>query len=371
MPIHNSTPPRLATYVNALLPKIHGHRRNAFADLVFALILTRSCCQAKLARTFDSEEAALKRLSRFLHNDRIGVGETSEAVGRFVATRLPTTDWVRIAVDWTIEDDKHMLVATLIVGSRGVPIFWKPYKATQLKGNMRAYAESFLAELVRKVLKGVRRDRILITADRGFADVSLMALLERLGVVYIIRTKGNIKVRVQGQWRKLNTLRFRTNQRQRALGVLEYCECSPRRVFVSMSRKRTKKGRWGVWHLVSNRDWAAASTPREYARRWNCESGFRDAKSTLGFSQARIEDVEAWARMFALVAIALLVLVRIGGALVAIPHDLARLLRRVRSRRRARSEVSIVRAVADLLKSSCELWERLLHRGKLNLETAL
>jgi hypothetical protein len=67
---------------------------------------------------------------------------------------------------------------------------------------MRAYETSFLTELVRTVLTGVRRDRILITADRGFADVALLALLERLGVVYIIRTKGNIKVLVEDEWRK-------------------------------------------------------------------------------------------------------------------------------------------------------------------------
>jgi len=350
---------------------MHGHRRNGFADFVFALILTRSCCQAKLARTFDNEEAALKRLGRFLHNDAIKAEETAKAVGHFVATRLPASDWIRIAVDWTIEDDKHLLVATLIVGSRGVPIFWKPYEATHLKGKMRAYETSFLTELVRTVLKGIRRDRILITADRGFADTALLALLDHLGVVYVIRTKGNIKVLVDEQWRKLNTLRFRTNQRQRALGKVAYCACSPARVFLSMARKRTKKGRWGVWYLVSNHDWPPASAAREYARRWNCESGFRDAKSVLGFSDARIEDIDAWARMFALVAIALLVMIRIGVALVTVPEHLSRLLRRVRSRRRARSEVSLVRAIADMLKTSSELWEWLVHRGKLNLETAL
>lgn len=371
MPIHNSTPTRLATYVTALFPKMHGHRRNGFADFVFALILTRSCCQAKLARTFDNEEAALRRLGRFLHNEALGVQETAQAVGHFVATRLPATDWVRVAVDWTIEDGKHLLVATLIVGSRGVPVYWESYKASDLKGKMRALELRFLSTLVRTVLKGVRRGRILITADRGFADVALMEALDRLGVVYVIRAKGNIKALVDGQWRKLNTLRFRTKQRQRAFGKVSYCESSPRAVFLSLARKRTKKGAWGVWYLVSNRDWLPASAAREYARRWNCESGFRDAKSVLGFSEARIEDIDAWARMFALVAIALLVIVGIGSALVTAPEQLSRLMRRVRSRRRQRSELSLVRALADLLKTSSELWEWLRHRGKLNLETAL
>ena len=371
MPIQDSTPTRLAAYVNALFPTMHGHRRNAVADFVFALILTKSCCQASIARKFDNEEAALKRLSRFLHNKGIKPEDTTQAVGRFVAKRLPASERVRIAVDWTVEDGKHLLVATLIVGSRGVPIFWRAYEATSLKGRMREYETSFLTDLVGKVLADVPGRRLLITADRGFADVTLMALLDKLKVGYIIRTKGNIKIQVDGQWSKLNTVRFRTNQRRRALGRVAYCESSPQRVFVTMTRKRTKKGKWGVWYLVSNQEMDPATAAREYSRRWNCESGFRDAKSVLGFSDAQIEDVEAWSRMFTLVAIALLVIVGIGTTLFKAPDKLARLLRRVRSRRRARSEVSLVRAIAELVEGSPGLWDLLSHRWKLNLEMAL
>jgi hypothetical protein len=350
---------------------MHGHRRNGFADFVFAVILARSCCQAAIARQFDNEEAALKRLSRFLHNTAITPTDTAKAVGQFVARRLPSTDWVRIAIDWTEEDGKHLLVATLIVGSRGVPIAWKAYEASALKGHMREYEKEFLTHLCRNVLKGVLRRRILITADRGFADVELIETLEQLGVTYLIRTKGNIKVEVDGQWGKLNTLRFRTNQRRRTFGQVTYCQSTPRSVFLTMSRKRTKKGKWGLWYLISNHDWNPATAAREYARRWNCESGFRDAKSVLGFSKATIADIDAWARMFAIVAIAMLVMVGIGLALVRAPQTLARLFRRVRSRRQARREMSIVRAIADLLKDARLLWDWLAHRGKLNFEGAL
>jgi hypothetical protein len=137
MPIHDSTPTRLGSYIDAIFPQMHGHRRNGFADFVFALMLAKSCCQAALARQFDNEEAALKRLSRFLHNEEVDAQETAETVGRFVAARVPAGEQVRIAVDWTVEAGKHMLVATLIVGSRGLPIFWRGYKASDLKGHTR------------------------------------------------------------------------------------------------------------------------------------------------------------------------------------------------------------------------------------------
>ena len=73
---------------------------------------------------------------------------------------------------------------------------------------------------------------------------------------------------------------------------------------------------------------------REYARRFTCKEGFRDGKRLLGFAEARVKCVEAWARMFLLVALALLVLTTVGCALLE-RADREGLLRRVRSRRPA------------------------------------
>jgi hypothetical protein len=112
------------------------------------------------------------------------------------------------------------------------------------------------------------------------------------------------------------------------------------------ARARDAKGRWGVWHLLSSRPLSGVGASREYARRFTCEEGFRDGKRLLGFAEARIKCSEAWARMFLLAALALLVLTRMGGALLK-RGDRAELLRRVRSRRRARSESGPFRRVGE------------------------
>lgn len=90
----------------------------------------------------------------------------------------------------------------------------------------------------------------------------------------------------------------------------------------------------------------------------------------LGFAEARITDLAAWTRMFTLVALALLVLVGVGCRLVG-QAWVNTVLRRVCSRRRTRSEQSLVRAVAELLKTDDSLWELLDHEAKLNLEACL
>jgi hypothetical protein len=112
---------------------------------------------------------------------------------------------------------------------------------------------------------------------------------------------------------------------------------------VSKSRARDAKGNWGIWHLVSNRPYAATAAAYEYGRRFGCEEGFRDAKWWLGFTKARIAQIKAWSRMFALFAMALLVMTSLGSKLLLTQgHRAKDLLRRVVSRRRGHCELGLV-----------------------------
>jgi hypothetical protein len=74
--------------------------------------------------------------------------------------------------------------------------------------------------------------------------------------------------------------------------------------------------------------------------------------------------------MFTLVAIAIAVLTKLGSALIS--HTRGKgWLRQVRSRRAARSELSLVRAVIELLTRDGSLWQLLDHERKLDLEAGL
>jgi len=90
----------------------------------------------------------------------------------------------------------------------------------------------------------------------------------------------------------------------------------------------------------------------------------------LGFAAARIAQIQAWARMFALVAAALLLLTQLGTHLLHHPQRQA-WLRQVRSRRRSRSELSVIAVVCHLLDHVAALWTLLTPHTKLNLEAAL
>lgn len=367
-----SSATRLTDYITDLLPWAHGHQLNAIADFVAAIIEKQTGNQAQLARLFGNQEAAVKRLSRLLHNPRLSPKRLAEAVFEHALTQLPRTGKLRLAIDWTIEGNHHLLVVSLVTGGRALPIYWRAYAASVLKGRMRRYECAVIKRVLARLKKQVGCRRLLVTADRGFADVELMQLFEEWRVAFIIRVKNSTKILWQGQWCNLKKLRFEGNARHRNFGRVCYCQSWPQRLYVSMSRARNRQGKWGIWYLISNRAWSAKQAANEYSRRFGCEQGFRDVKWELGFSQARIERVEAWSRLFALFALALLIVVKLGmKLLIRGAKGAFELLRRVAVRRNQGWNVSLVSAMVSLLKLDKGLYEHLSSRIKFNLETTL
>src|ERR671937_1032941 len=130
----DSATTRLDDYIVDMLPWAHGHQRKGIRDFVRAIIDRQTGCQAQLARRFGNQEAAAKRLSRLLHNERLEPRHLADAVLLQALVQLPAYGPVRLALDWTIEGDQHLLVVSLIVGRRAVPIYWRGYGAPAAEG---------------------------------------------------------------------------------------------------------------------------------------------------------------------------------------------------------------------------------------------
>ena len=119
------------------------------------------------------------------------------------------------------------MVVSLLTGGRGVPIYWRAYDATVLKGRLRRYEIAVIRRVVTRVQQASGQRRVRRTANRGFADVAWVDVLTALGVPFILRVKGSTKVAWQGRWRALSTVPFVSNARQRNLGRVAYCERLP------------------------------------------------------------------------------------------------------------------------------------------------
>jgi hypothetical protein len=352
-----------------MLPWAHGHQRKALRDFVQAILDQQTGCQAQLARSFGNQEAATKRLSRLLHNARLEPRHVADAVLLQALAQLPPHGPIRLAIAWTIAGHQHLLVVSLVVGRRAVPLSWRADEAAVLQGRMQRYELAVIRRAVTWVLRKVGPRRIRVTADRGFADVALFTLLQELRVAFVIRVKNSTQVCVDGTWRKLSTWGFAGKTRRRALGRRLSCAHAPHALWLTMSRARDTQGKWGLWYLVSHRPSTAPKAVREYGRRPGCEAGFRDAKWWLGFAQARIKQITAWSRLFALCAIALLVVMSLATRLLLRGDQRASaLLRRVMSRRRSRCELSVVSAMISLLHQDPGLYDHLVPRIKLKVE---
>jgi hypothetical protein len=363
---------RLIEYIREIMPHAHGHQIKAIADFVGAIIEKQTGCQAELARTFGNQEAATRRLNRLIRNERLSPKEFAEAVFTLMLGQIPQSGKVRLAIDWTIEGTHHLLVVSLVMGGRALPIYWRAYDERVLKGRMRRYEMAVIKRVLKRVRGRIGRRRLIITADRGFADVDLARQLHYFKTKFIIRVKSSTKVFIRRQWRNLSKIRFEGNSRCRTIGRVYYCESSPERLYVTMSRARNKAGKWEIWYLISNQADSAKRTAQEYGKRFGCEEGFRDLKWEMGFAQARIKDVWAWSRMFALFAVALLVVMTLAvKLLINGSREAFELMRKVASRRKGRWDLSFVSAMTSLLKLDKSLFQHLSSRIKFNLEASL
>jgi hypothetical protein len=362
----------MTNYIKSALPWAHGHQIKGLTKDVAAILRKQTGCQAALARTQGNQEAACRQPGRLLHNPRLSPKRLIESLAHQVLRQVPRTGTVRVAVDWTPEDDQHLMTVSLVLGRRGVPFFWRAYRQDVLKGRMQRYERAVIRRALQLLFQYVSRARVVLTGDRGFADEPLFAQRQQMRGRFVIRVKGCTKVCYRRQWQKLNRIGFVGNTRQQTLGELLFCEKSPRCWQVHQSRARNKQGEWQTWALVSNFARTVAHAAREYERHFGCEEGFREAKWYLGFKECRIKNIDAWSRLFALFVLALLILILLGTFWLLPGGQLARQLRRrVCSRRRSGCELSLISTMLSLLQEDDSLLAGLLPHIKFNLEAQL
>lgn len=364
----NSDSTRTLDYIKETFPWLHGHTAKAMTAMVEAILEKQTGNQAELARTQGNQEAGCKRFSRLIHNDKVAPGALTEAICQQALSQIPARGKVHLSLDWTTEGKQHLLTISLQIGRRALPIFWRAYEETVLKGRMRRYERAVLKRAFKLIFQSIAPARIRLTADRGFPEEGLFNLLESLKIHFVIRVRQDVHVCFRQQWQALKKIRFRGNERHRRLGRIEYCKSAPHSLWVTMSRARNKKGKLETWYLVSNHDGGAARAAREYGCRFSCEEGFRDAKWYLGFKKARIGDIKAWARLFCFFAVSLLILTTLGTFVLLNGRNGAALLRKVASRRKGRCELSLITAMHKLLQKDWSLLNCLLPHTKFKLE---
>ena len=361
-------PASLFEYIKEMAGNLHGHQIKGIADFVSAVIEQRTAVQAGLAEVFGNPEAAGKRLARLLQNPRMAPKKMSEIVFEQFLRQLPKVGKIRLAFDWTIENKHYLVVISLVRNGRAIPIFWRGYEEGRLKGKMKKIERAMLQRVLKRLKEVVGKRRLILTADRGFADVETFRLLKRAKIGFVIRVKCNTLIWLQGEWKSLKSIELKADGEKKKLSKVRYCKSNEEVLEIAVSCVNATDEAGERWYLASNMKWRAEKMTAEYRRRFWIEEGFRDIKWSLGFAKARIKEIGAWTRMFGLHAMAMLVLASVESEILLKNEEKGKeKMREVASRRKGGWNISLIRATIKLLKRDKSLYNCLNPFIKLNL----
>jgi hypothetical protein len=254
-----------------------------------------------------------RQMSRWLHNDKIA----PRALYRALITAA-LVEWgeatVVLALDTSVLWNRFVLVRiALIYRGRALPVVW-----TVLAHSSASVAFVHYAELLTAAAQVLPLGcRVILLADRGFADVDLMSLAAKLGWHFTIRAKQNVWVYRAFKARcKIQRLMPPPGQ----IHLFPVVQVTERRfgpVHLALAQVRTPKG-CEPWVLISDRPTSLA-TLDEYALRFDIEESFLDDKSA-GFQlhESEVRSAQALERLCLVLAVATLYLVSLGTALVSL-----------------------------------------------------
>lgn len=307
---------------------VHAKRVLSIANASLGAIQAASLSLSAIGRALAAAEGlspkhATKQVDRLLSNEGFDIWEV---FGHWVASLVGPRSEIVVAMDWTDfdADDQSTLMLHLVTShGRSTPLCWSTVQKSTMKG-WRNLHEDTLLELFAKMLPaGIK---VTVLADRGFGDVGLYELLERLGLGYVIRFRGNIMVEdAQGtakpakDWVASNgracLLRGARLTRSRAVVPTVVCV-----------KARAMKEPWCL--AASDPTQSASAVIKQYGRRFTIEERFRDTKNPrygLGLSAVHISDCARRDRLLLIDAFAGALLTLLGAAGESLGMD--RLLR--------------------------------------------
>lgn len=297
----------------------------------------------------------LKRIQRFLGNDKVDRKVVYANITRFVWRWIRHWKTVPIAMDWTICERREkwqILAASVIVRGRGIPILlWAFPKNDFGKHLSQNHVEKAFLDELQSLIGPCQRKKqtIVILADRGFARPALFQHICALGWHYVIRVKHNVSVSVDthtfmighialkhGEVREFKSVSYRSD------GIVVI----PRLVAARATAAQEKK--FDPWFLASSLPRQATTIVNLYSLRFTIEEDFRTMKTDLGFSDCRIRRLAHYRQFLLLMALVLVFAFLVGLA----AHRKPSLARHITRRRAGKLDTSISVVGIRLLRYS-------------------
>jgi hypothetical protein len=327
---------RVLSAINIAVPFLAPTQATNLALLVSALLKKQTLCLSELARAYPTPKERrlpapkhdllhrIKRLWRFIDNERVDALGVQTALVAYTIARLGFPRLLALAIDWTMFDTilpsgKRMRYQVLRIAvprkGRALPLLQLAYDRDDLpaaKSQNQIEQEALLA-VVKALPVGVRP---VVLADRGFHRAGFIAWLERHHLEYVVRIKkGSCITEPDGHRWKLGEEGLRLGELRFVEGVRYGLHHGrPRELSinvalcwrVSKSRAMNPRGKRPEepWYLATSLSSANSAVSWYWQRGW-IEQSFKDAKGRFGLSGVRVGSPERLGRLLMALTIAL------------------------------------------------------------------
>ena len=264
---------QIVAFLDQVFQGFHRKRQKTLSVLVAALVTVGKVGVASLGRAIRSRVAPkhrIKQVDRFLGNDKVEVVDWCKAL---LLTVIGARRSIRIAIDWTKIGPWPVLVASVVIQRRGIPVYWATCDWRKLARSQNAFEESFLTVLRTMVPKDVETTLLF---DRGFRRVALARKLKELRFHFVVRCCSDTRVVSSGYSGALSDLPL-PRGRLRDLGSVLATVDRPEELRLVAIFDHGQKD---AWYLFTDLDLPAREIVHLYGRRFTIEEVFRDKKST-------------------------------------------------------------------------------------------
>jgi len=285
-------------------------------NMIVGLLLSSSISLTKwipyaLGRALQAQSVQ-RRFARWLGNERLEVHSLyrpliQEALAAWGEATL------YLALDTTMLWGEYCMIRVSVVyRGRAVPLIWQVIEHRSAQVAFRVYRD-LLQRAATLLPPGTRK--VVLLADRGFADVALMRLCAHLGWRYRLRIKSNFLVYRPGHG-SAYVQQLLPKRQGKAVFLHHVCLTGERYGPVHLALARPQ-GEDDPWLIVSD-ELTGLQTFAEYGLRFDIEENFLDDKSN-GFQleDSKLRSADALTRLFFGIATATLYLVVQGSAVVA------------------------------------------------------
>lgn len=308
--MYSFCPRFIGSLVKSIFPTLRKTQRINLSLGIFGLIKSQSGIMSEIVREVPGSvkhKHRLKRFWRFISNSRIKPEALRSLWVSWCMRKFTTGKCVVCAMDWTtLPGNIQCLMVAIPFMGRAIPLIWQILPICQLKDSQNRIEERLVSRLINLVPKG---KKIVLTADRGFGRASLINFLKTKGVLFVIRIKSKIWIKIKKKKSiLLKNLYLKKETPYWFPKIFLREDCSVEEVNLTGV---VAKDSDDPWFLVTNLKNAERAI-KTYKQRFDIEEWFKDMKHQLGISDLQTKDLKRVRRFIFLAAISFSLTALIG-----------------------------------------------------------